>query len=355
MLRYFKYSIPFKKPFKTASGEFNTRKGIVLLFEHKDIKAYGEVAPLPGFSTETIEQVTLVLQQNKKHLEQAFINEDARQIIDVLDQIHQFPSLSFGLDTLWHDFQSKKENKSLAEYLFGLNNSSIKCNATIDIQTEEEMLSHIREKKEEGFNTFKLKVGVDFKNEKSALEFIRKTYPEVNLRIDANQAWSKEIAVEYLTSIEYLDIEYCEQPVPASDINDLKWVKDQTKIKIAADESLGNKKLAHELIVQNSCDVIIIKPALMGLFENIAVTKQLAETHNIEVVFTTSLDGIIGRKASAVLASGLGTKKFAHGLATGSFLQEHREQSETITQGSYLIPETQGMGNSIDLTFLKEI
>lgn len=355
MLTYFKYSIPFKKPFKTASGEFNTRKGIVLFFEHKDIKAYGEVAPLPGFSSETIEQVTLVLQQNKKHLEQAFINEDARQIINILDQIHQFPSLSFGLDTLWHDFQSKKEKKSLADFLFGLKNPSVKCNATIGIQTEEEMISQIQKNKAKGFDTFKLKVGIDFKKEKAALEFIRKTYPEVNLRIDANQAWSKETAVEYLTTIEDLDIEYCEQPVPASNIDDLKWVKDQTKIKIAADESLGNKKLAHELIDRNSCDVIIIKPALMGLFENITVTKELAETHNMEVVFTTSLDGIIGRKTSAVLAYGLGTKKFAHGLATGSLLQEQKGHSETIKNGSYLIPETQGIGNSIDLTFLKEI
>ncbi len=355
MLRYFKYIIPFKKPFKTASGEFSTRKGIVLVFESEGIQALGEVSPLPGFSVETLEQAEVILQQNKNFLEKAFLNDDVSQIITILDQIHQFPSLSFGLDTLWHDFQSKKENKSLEEYLFGTSNSSIKCNSTIGIQPKEAMLSHIEEKKKEGFDTFKLKVGVDFINEKSALEFIRKTYPDINLRIDANQAWHKETAVKYLTSIEHLNIEYCEQPVPSKDIDGLKWVKERTEIKIAADEALGNKNLAFELINKNSCDIIIIKPALMGLFENINVTKELADTHNMEVVFTTSLDGIIGRKTTAVLASGLGTKAFAHGLVTGSLLEEQGIQTEIIKNGSYLIPMNPGIGNSINITLLEEI
>ncbi|MBO6525161.1 MAG: o-succinylbenzoate synthase [Balneolaceae bacterium] len=355
MLRFFKYSIPFKKPFKTASDEFKTREGIVLVFEHEDIQAYGEVAPLPGFSSETLVQTEVILQQNKKFLEQAFLNNDARQIITVLDQIHQFPSLSFGLDILWHDFQSKKEKKSLSDYLFGLKKPLVDCNTAIGIQSEKEMLAHIKQKKEEGFNTFKLKVGADFNKEKSALEFIRKTYPDIKLRIDANQAWDKESSVKNLNSIEHLDIEYCEQPVPAPDIEGLAWVKNRTEIKIAADESLGNKKLARELILQNNCDLIIIKPALMGLFENITVTKELANTHNIEVVFTTSLDGIVGRKASAILASGLGTKVFAHGLATGSLLEEQGAHSERFINGSYIISETQGIGNSIDLTFWEEI
>ena len=355
MLKYFKYRIPFKKSFKTSAGEFNTRQGVVLAFKQDGIQAFGEVAPLPGFSAETFDQVSLVLKQNKKHLEQAFLNDEAKQIITVLDQIHQFPSLSFGLDTLWHDFQSKKENKSLAQYLFGSTNPSVKCNTTIGIQSNKAMVSHVQEKKDEGFDTFKLKVGVDFVKEKSALEFIRKTYPDIKLRIDANQAWDKKEAVKNLTSIEHLNIEYCEQPVSAADISELMWVKDRTEIKIAADESLGNKKLARELISQNSCDVIIIKPALLGLFENINVTKELADTHNMEVVFTTSLDGIIGRRTSAVLASGLGTKKFAHGLATGTLLNDKQVHTENIVNGSYLIPGTRGIGNLIDLTFLEEI
>lgn len=355
MLRYFKYSIPFKKTFKTSSGSFSNREGIILFFEQDDIKAYGEVAPLPGFSSETIEQVEVILKQNKKFLEQAFFNDDSRQIITVLDQIHQFPSLSFGLDTLFYDFLSKQKKQSLSEFLFGLKKPSVKCNTAIGILPEKEIISQINHKKKEGFDTFKLKVGSDFNKEKSVLEFIRTTYPEIKLRIDANQAWEREEAVKNLNSIEKLDIEYCEQPVSAENIEGLKWVRDRTEIKIAADESLGNKIWAKALIEQNCCDIIIMKPALMGLLENITVTKELAVTHNMEAVFTTSLDGIIGRKTSAVLASGLGTKAFAHGLATGSLLNESNVESELITKGTYQISEKTGIGNPVDLTLLEEV
>lgn len=355
MLRYFKYSTPFKKPFKTSLGTFSNREGIVLVFDSDGIQSLGEVSPLPGFSTESIDQVEVILQQNKKYLEQAFASGDGRQIINVLDQIHGFPSLSFGLDSLWHDFKAKRENKSLSEFLFGLKKPSIKCNTAIGIQSEEEIISQINTKKKESFDTFKLKVGSDFSKEKSVLEFIRKTYPDIKLRIDANQAWDKETAVQNLNSIVDLDIEYCEQPVSAEDIEALNWVKERTEIKIAADESLGNKTRAKAIIEQNYCDLIILKPALMGLFENITVTKELAGTHNMEVVFTTSLDGIIGRIISAVLASGLGTPTFAHGLATGSLLNEPGTEAELITNGSYQIPEKAGIGNPIDLTFLEEV
>ena len=355
MLRYFKYRTPFKNPFKTSSGTFSNREGIILSFEYDGVKALGEVAPLPGFSRESLDQVEVILQQNKQYLEQAFLSGDGRQIINVLDQIHGFPSLSFGLDTLWHDFQAKKVNKSLSEFLFGLKKPSIKCNATIGIQSEEEIISQIDKKKREGFETFKLKVGSDFSKEKSVLEFIRKTYPGIKLRIDANQAWDKETAVRNLNSIEGLKIEYCEQPVSAENIEALNWVKERTEIKIAADESLGNKTRATALIEQNYCDLIIIKPALMGLFENITVTKELANTHNMEVVFTTSLDGIIGRNTSAVLASGLGSPTFAHGLATGSLLNEQGTESELIANGSYQISEKAGIGNPVDLTLLEEV
>ncbi len=355
MLRFFKYSFPFAKPFITSKGIFNNREGIILLFEKDQIQAFGEVAPLPGFSTESLEQIESVLTQNKEYLKEAFSAGDAKQIINVLDQIHQFPSLSFGLDTLWHDLMSKKVNQSLSEYLFDLKEGSVVCNSAVGIQSEKEIVSLIDRKKKEGFNTFKLKVGKDINTEKSVLEFIRKTYPNIKLRVDANQAWDKEIAAKYLNSLEYLDIEYCEQPVLASNIEDLMWVKNRTTIKIAADESLGNKSRAKALIEQNYCDLIILKPALLGLFDNISVTKELAETHNIEVVFTTSLDGIIGRITSAILASGLGTKKYAHGLATGSLLNEQGTDKELITNGSYQIPKTAGIGTPIDLTFLKEV
>lgn len=355
MLRYFKYKTPFKQPFKTAIGEFSYREGIILVYEEGEIQAFGEVAPLSGFSSENLTQVETVLLQNKKFLSQGFKEGNAGQMIKVLDRIHEFPSLSFGLDTLLHDFKAKQENKPLSTLLFNRETTSIACNTTVGIKSEKETISTIRTKISEGFDTIKIKVGRDEDAEREMLKMIRKEFPFIKIRIDANQAWETDEAIRNLDSLSKLNIEYCEQPVAANDIQSLKKVTENTQIKIAADESLSNKKRALLLIEQNCCDLIILKPALIGLFENINVTKQLAETHNMEVVFTTLLDGIIGRTMTAVLASGLGSKKYAHGLATGSMFDEKKTVPELIKNGVYVIPNTSGIGNPININSLEEI
>lgn len=355
MLRYFKYKNAFKKTFKTALGEVKYREGIVLVFEQGEIQAFGEVAPLPGFSTETLFQVETVLLQNKPFLEKAFSNNEEREIISVLDQIHDFPSLSFGLDTLSLDFRSKTKTLPLSNSLFGHFTSSIPCNSTIGLQSESDTLKAIQANIELGFGTIKIKVGKDFNKEKSMLQSIRKEFPDLKIRIDANQAWEKKEALKNLNSISKLELEYCEQPVAASDLTSLKEVTIHSDIRIAADEAVGNKNQTRRLIEETCCDMIIIKPALMGLFKNIAVTKELANTHNMEIVFTTTLDGIIGRTTSAILASGMGSKKYAHGLATGSFFEENESQKELIENGLYIIPNDNGIGSPLDFNFLEEI
>tara|TARA_R110000868_G_scaffold410693_7_gene699913 strand:- start:6623 stop:7693 length:1071 start_codon:yes stop_codon:yes gene_type:complete len=355
MLRYFKYRTPFKHVFKTAIRDFIYREGIFLVYEEGDFSAFGEVAPLPGFSNENFAQVEQVLIQNKEFLSKAYKENDADQIIKLLDQIHNFPSLSFGLDSLNVDLKAKRENQSLSLFLFGKEAYSPFCNTTIGMQSKEKIIPTIRTKVSEGFNTIKIKVGVAFESEKTILQTIRAEFPKIKIRVDANQAWDVNEAIENLTSIANLGIEYCEQPVAAEDINALKKVTENTEIKIAADESLGNKNRTKQLIEQNCCDLIILKPALIGLFDNINVTKQLAETHNMEVVFTTLMDGIIGRKITAVLASNLGSSTYAHGLATGTLLNEKKTETELIKKGKYIFQKTSGIGNPINLTLLEEI
>lgn len=354
MLRYFKYRTPFRTPFNTAVRKFSHREGIILVYKENDIQAFGEVAPLPGFSRESLKQVEAVLINNKKFLLEAFKEGNAEQIIQVLDQIHEFPSLSFGLDTLLHDLQAKRRKISLNSLLFNQSSPSVKCNTTVGIKSKSETISVLNDKLSFGFDTVKIKVGTDIDSEREVLEEIRNQFPELKIRIDANQAWSVNEAIQNLQFLSKLDIEYCEQPVNANDIQGLKKVTNHSDIDIAADESLGNKTRVKELIEHQCCDLIILKPALIGLFSTINVTKELAETHNMKVVFTTILDGIIGRTMTAILASGLGSKTYAHGLATGSLLNEQNVH-EKIEHGAYHLSNLDGIGASIELTLLEEI
>lgn len=356
MLKLYTYRIPFKTPFKIAEDSFTDREGLILVFEHKGITAYGEIAPLPGFSKFTLNEIILIVQLNRETLEAALIQDEFDQFIYVLNQIHDIPSLKFGLDTLAHDYKAKKAGLPLSEYLFGDTcDKKVPVNATIGITDLESTLKKAEQFSMDGFNTFKLKVGIDFKKEFEILTSLRSTFPDKNIRIDANQSWNYTEAVKNLTQCDHLNIEYCEEPLLDTETHRLSDLKQKININLAADESFRNKADAERLLKQNAVDALILKPMMFGSFSEINVTKQLAESHYTSIVLTTSLESKIGRTVTAILATGWGTKRYAHGLSTGSLLKYDLGTNQEIYSGFFHIPQKPGLGIDLNYKYLKEI
>lgn len=352
MLRYFAYNTLFNKPFAMAGKTFTRRYGVILAFSDGKHTAFGEVAPLPGFSPEKLKQVLQVLLTNKVHLEQALINGTTEAFNNILHSIHNFSSLSFGLDTLLADLNAQRAGKTLQTYLWGDKFQPPNVNAVVGLGAD--ALKQATTAVEKSVYTLKIKVGADQELELNQISKIRNAFPDIKIRLDANQAWSTDEALHNLNLFAPFHIEYCEQPVSAGDIHSLKKVTDESPIPIAADEAVRSVDEARSLINQDACDLLILKPALFGRFDDLIVTKRLAASHSIEAVITTSFDSIIGRTATAVLASGLGSKKHAHGLATGVALNEPFIRHE-IHRGTYNLPETPGLGIPLDLSRYKEI
>ncbi|MEX0609919.1 MAG: o-succinylbenzoate synthase [Balneolaceae bacterium] len=356
MLKYYTYRLPFKKPFSVFGNEYEYREGIVLVYTEGDIMAFGEVAPLPGFSEETLSQVEDVLKMNRSTLELSLQNDTANQMLEVLEKIHGFPSLSFGLDSLIHDLAAKKANITLHEFLFKKKNpSGVSANATLSFQDEKKALKNAEVLIKKGFNTLKVKLGQDFDRELQLLKKLRHQFPHVKIRIDANQAWEVEEAIYHLKKMDTLKIEYCEQPISKENFEGLRNVKKTTTIPIAADESVRNKTDAFRLSKAGIVDVLILKPTLLGSFKNIFVTKSMASSHNIKVVFTTGMESAIARSAIAVLSSGLGDSDFAQGLATGIFFKHDVGRNSWIDESIVQFPNSPGLGVSVDFKLLEEI
>lgn len=356
MLKLYTYSIPFKTPFKTAEYSFANREGLVLVFEYDGITAFGEIAPLPGFSKFTLNEIIAIVQLNRNTLETALIQDEFDQFIYVLNQIHDIPSLKFGLDTLAHDYRAKKARLPLSEYLFGDScGKKVPVNATLGIADLKSTLIKAQQLSDDGFNTFKIKVGINFKKELEILTSLRSAFPNKKIRIDANQSWNYTEALKYLQQCEHLNIEYCEEPLLNNEIHRLPDLKHRININLAADESFRNKIDAERLIKQNAVDTFILKPMMFGNFSEINVTKQLANSHYIGIVLTTSLESKIGRTVTAILATGWGANKYAHGLSTGSLLKYDLGTNQEINSGFFHIPQKPGLGIDLNYKYLKEI
>ncbi|MFN1836012.1 o-succinylbenzoate synthase [Balneola sp. MJW-20] len=355
MLKLFKYHLPFRSPFKVSGRTYTHREGIILEYSEGEIVAYGEIAPLPGFSEESLEQVISVLNIQREILTGSFRDGSIAQIITVMDQIHGFPSLSFGLDMLWHDLQSKRKGIRIAELISSHKPGEVKVNFTAGLEEKDRILKKTSEKVGKGYQTIKLKADTDKERLIDIITALRENFKGIKIRLDANECWSKEQAVKILKELAEYDIEYCEQPVASGDPEILHSVADSVPVPIAADESLRNFSDAKALSDKQSVQYFIIKPMLFGKIHDIIVTKQMADAHNIKVVFTTALESIVGRTMIAELASVLGNKNIAHGLDTGSVFSSDLSTLTEIQKGCYHFPGKPGIPFTPDASLLDEI
>jgi L-alanine-DL-glutamate epimerase-like enolase superfamily enzyme len=94
------------------------------------------------------------------------------------------------------------------------------------------------------------------------------------LRIDANQGWDYDTAIETLQALGKYDIQYCEQPIPHQLDPLLPALRKQSPIKIMADESVFDHHDAIRLMDADAIDYVNIKLAKSG---GILEAKKIAD------------------------------------------------------------------------------
>lgn len=103
------------------------------------------------------------------------------------------------------------------------------------------MLEQIEMKMQTGFRCIKLKIGaINFEEELALLKHIRAHFSakEIELRVDANGAFSPTDALEKLQRLSELDLHSIEQPIRAGQWEEMARLAAQTPLPIALDEEL---------------------------------------------------------------------------------------------------------------------
>lgn len=138
---------------------------------------------------------------------------------------------------------------------------------------------------------------------------------EVDLRVDANGAWSSEEAQERIAAMMAYGISAVEQPVPKEDIQGLKRVSEQVEIPIIADESLCLERDAKKLASLDACQVFNLRLSKCG---GILAANRLYE---------------IGRKKA--IAAQLGCQVGETGILSAAGRQLASSRKLLYLEGSY--------------------
>lgn len=322
----------FKKPAGTSRGVYLTRKSWFVRITSIDClerDAWGECAPLPVLSCDDRPDYEDVLRRMCTAVEQWSVCGDPVEWEqpETLDTIFSgfvpdwksFPSIIFGLETAMRSWICR--GLALWDTSFSRGEEGIQINGLIWMGDYDAMYRQIQTKMEAGYRCIKLKIGaLDFERELDLLRFIRSHFSasEVELRVDANGAFSPEDAVKRLCQLAELDLHSIEQPIRAGQYDAMARLTAETPLPIAFDEELigiNTRQEKAELLDRLCPQYIVLKPSLHGGFLGCHEWIDEAEKRNIGWWITSALESNIGLNAIAQwcaywkpqLPQGLGT------------------------------------------------
>jgi len=327
-----KYNLQFKRPAGTSRGVLNSKESWFIIVYDEDnpgSKGVGEAGLLSGLSIDNldafedkIDEVCENIGNYKFYLENG---------------LPEFPAIRFALETALIDLGNNGK-RDLFPSDFTKGNDSIEINGLVWMGEYNFMRQQIIEKIKSGFSCIKLKIGaIGFHEEIALIKSIRKEFSEkdIEIRVDANGAFSKENAIEKLKTLSDFKLHSIEQPIKQGQWEEMAKLCETSPLPIALDEELiGIVSIAEKrkLLETIKPQYIILKPGLLGGFQQSEEWIGLAEKNKIGWWVTSALESNIGLNAIAQWAYNLGNK-MPQGLGTGQLFTNNFESPLVIEKG----------------------
>jgi L-alanine-DL-glutamate epimerase-like enolase superfamily enzyme len=354
----YKLSIPLIEPFITSLGrDDNAENVLVKIVTKEGITGFGECSPYMPINGESIDTCFAVGQYFAKLLKgkNALAIEECILAMDKV--IYGNTSIKSAFDMALYDIASQNAGLPLYKYLGGHNNKVIITDYTVSIGDPKKMAADAVKIKEEGYPAIKVKLGNNGETDVIRIKAIREAVGnEIPLRIDANQGWNVEEAIQTLQALAKYDIQHCEEPIPRWDFMQLPKVKQASPIPIMSDESCGDEHDAERLINLKACDYFNIKLGKSGgIFKALKMVK-LAEASHIHL------------QIGAFMESRLAMTCFAH-FSLCSPMIEHYDFDTALMfiedpvtggikyekNGVVKVPESAGLGATVSEARLNKL
>jgi len=186
------------------------------------------------------------------------------------------------------------------------------------------------------YPVLKIKLGTD--RDEEIVRTVREAAPDKILRVDANAGWTPVEAVERAAMLRDNAVESLEQPVAASDIDGMRFVRDRCGMPVIADESC---MVSHDIPrLAGACDAVNIKLAKCGSIREAIRMIHTARAHDMQVMAGCMIETSLGISAIAQVAPLLDAADF-DGAA---LLADDPFSGVTIHGGRIALRDAPGLG-----------
>ncbi len=171
-----------------------------------------------------------------------------------------------------------------------------------EVRTIDQLIDHARDLKARyGFTSHKLKAGVFHPDyELECYRALAAAFPDDQLRIDPNGAWSVEQAIRFGQAIEGLNNDYFEDP--AYGLNALRRIREMVRIPTATNTVVVNFEQLSANVLNTAVDVILLDTTFWGGIRPCVKAAGVCETFQLGVAVHSS--GELGVQLATMLHLG---------------------------------------------------
>lgn len=323
----------FRQPAGTSRGVYTKRRIWLVSVTDGQSVGVGECAPLPKLSCDDIPNYGEVLRR--------FCDDVERTGSIDYEAMRDYPSMLFGLETALQSCRATslvEDRPILFDTAFSRGEEGIPINGLVWMGTFDEMSRRIEEKLEQGFHCMKLKIGaIDFDAELALLKQIRQRFGprDVELRVDANGAFSFDEALYKLELLSQYALHSIEQPIKARQWAYMSELCRESPLPIALDEeliSVNDPDQKRQMLNIIRPRYIILKPSLHGGMAGCREWIDIARDMQIGTWMTSALESNIGLNAIAQFCSAVYGDHITmpQGLGTGLLFTDNIPMSLEI-------------------------
>jgi muconate cycloisomerase len=282
--------LPIKEIYGGAAGFLEDCRSLIVRVETENgIEGWGEgTQGRPGNTYETLETMEIMAQ---KYFAPALVGMDLEETGTVISKLHRVryghPITKAAIETALFDALGKIYRVPLCRFFGSPYRREVDLVGGLGMDLGPETIGErARQLKQEGFFTFKIKIGQQ--NHQQDIERVRAVRQavgdEADIRVDGNASYSFVDARFVLNELSRFHITDAEQPLARGDLRSLAELRRTVGIPIAAQESVSSPEDALAVLEEQAADLLKIKLTHIGGFQKALEVAAVVGAKGLPVV-----------------------------------------------------------------------
>jgi muconate cycloisomerase len=351
-------AVPLAKPILMAAETITHAENLVLRLEAENgLVGWGEATVAPTMSGDTLPSMVAAVRQ---HLAPLLIGADVRDRAELARRCRAAMVHNGGakaaVETALLDLAGKHYGVPAVELIGGAMRRSVENMWLLANPTIEADIAEAKQKVGEGYDYFKLKVGVKKVEAEidAALQVRAALGPDVRLCADANTGWDARTAKTYMRAVEGVGLLYLEQPLRSDQTEAMGALNRLGIMPISGDECVGGSKeimaLGQAGIVGGVNLKVIKTEGIMPLIDAATLCKQLGLSVTLAAkVACTS----VGAAATVAAACAAPVLDWGVSLTQVYLAEDVVRDPLRLENGKFALRDAPGLGVDVDEDAIK--